>query len=114
MDAVRQRIPWLGALPIAEIDAPTLLATLRRIEARGAHETARRTKEKCGQVFRYAIATGCTTRDPSADLRGALAPIVSTSRAAITDPGQVAERNKVRAAYNRVQYMAEHQKMMTA
>lgn len=79
--------PWIGALPIAEIDAPTLLATLRRIEARGAHESAHRTKEKCGQVFRYAIATGRATRDPSADLRGALAPIVRTSRAAITDPG---------------------------
>jgi integrase len=78
--------PWIGSLPIADIDAPTLLATLRRIEARGANETAHRTREKCGQVFRYAIATGRATRDPSADLRGALAPIVRTSRAAITDP----------------------------
>ena len=83
--------PWLGATPITEIDAPALLSTLRRIEARGAHETAHRTKEKCGQVFRYAIATGRATRDPSADLRGALAPIVSTSRAAVTDPGQVGD-----------------------
>ncbi|HEY5780340.1 MAG TPA: integrase arm-type DNA-binding domain-containing protein [Lysobacter sp.] len=79
--------PWLGSRPIAEIDAPELLAILRRIEARGAHETAHRTKEKCGQVFRYAIATGRASRDPSADLRGALAPIVRTSRAAVTDPG---------------------------
>ena len=83
--------PWLGALPITQIDAPALLSTLRRIEARGAHETAHRTKEKCGQVFRYAIATGRATRDPSTDLRGALAPIVSTSRAAVTDPGQVGD-----------------------
>ena len=83
--------PWLGALPITDIDAPALLSTLRRIEARGAHETAHRTKEKCGQVFRYAIATGRATRDPSANLRGALAPIVSTSRAAVTDPGQVGD-----------------------
>lgn len=79
--------PWLGSRPIAEIDAPELLAVLRRIEARGAHETAHRTKEKCGQVFRYAVATGRASRDPSADLRGALAPIVRTSRAAVTDPG---------------------------
>lgn len=79
--------PWLGSRPIAEIEAPELLAVLRRIEARGAHETAHRTKEKCGQVFRYAIATGRASRDPSADLRGALSPIVRTSRAAITDPG---------------------------
>ena len=84
-----QVMPWLGARPIAEIDPPELLAALKRIEARGAHETAHRTKEKCGQVFRYAIAHGAATRDPSADLRGALAPIVRTSRAAITDPGKV-------------------------
>lgn len=81
--------PWIGSMPIAEIDAPTLLAVLRRIEARGANETAHRTREKCGQVFRYAIATGRATRDPSADLRGALAPIVRTSRAAITDPAKM-------------------------
>lgn len=79
--------PWLGSRPIAEIEPPELLAVLRRIEDRGAHETAHRTKEKCGQVFRYAIATGRASRDPSADLRGALSPIVRTSRAAITDPG---------------------------
>lgn len=83
--------PWLGSRPVAEIDAPELLAVLRRIEARGAHETAHRTKEKCGQVFRYAIATGRASRDPSADLRGALAPIVRTSRAAVTDPTKMGD-----------------------
>ncbi|MDR7135322.1 integrase [Lysobacter niastensis] len=84
-----QVLPWLGSRPIAEIDPPELLGALKRIEARGAHETAHRTKEKCGQVFRYAIAHGTATRDPSADLRGALAPIVRTSRAAITDPAKM-------------------------
>lgn len=84
-----QVLPWLGSRPVAEIDPPELLAALKRIEARGAHETAHRTKEKCGQVFRYAIAHGLAKRDPSADLRGALAPIVRTSRAAITDPAKV-------------------------
>ena len=68
---------------------PELLAALKRVEARGANETAHRTKDKCGQVFRYAIAHGLATRDPAADLRGALAPIVRTSRAAITDPSKV-------------------------
>jgi integrase len=82
--------PWIGARSIAEIEAPELLAVLRRIEARGAHETAHRAKEKCGEVFRYAIATGRAYRDPSADLRGALAPIVRTSRAAVTDPAMMA------------------------
>ncbi len=84
-----QVLPWLGSRPIAEIEPPELLAALKRIEARGAHETAHRTKEKCGQVFRYAIAHGTVKRDPTADLRGALAPIVRTSRAAITDPARV-------------------------
>lgn len=82
-------VPWLGARPTAEIEAPELLAVLRRIEERGAYETAHRTKEKCGQVFRYAIATGRASRDPSADLRGALIPITRTSRAALTDPAKI-------------------------
>ncbi|MEO8998334.1 MAG: integrase arm-type DNA-binding domain-containing protein [Rhodanobacter sp.] len=83
--------PWIGNRPIAEIDAPELLRVLRRIEERGAHETAHRTKQRCGQIFRYAIATGRAKHDPTADLRGALAPVVSKSRAAITDPAKVGE-----------------------
>src|SRR3546814_13163432 len=82
--------PWLGARPLAEIDAPELLAVLKRIEARGAHETAHRVKARMGHVFRYAIAHGTATRDPSADLPGALAPVVSRSHAAVTDPAQLA------------------------
>jgi len=84
-------MPWIGMRPIAEIDAPEVLAVLKRIEARGAHETAHRVKARMGQVFRYAIAHGTATRDPSADLRGALAPVVSRSHAAVTDPAQVAD-----------------------
>lgn len=83
--------PWIGARPMTELDAPELLAVLKRIEARGAHETAHRVKARIGQVFRYAIAHGTATRDPSADLRGALAPVVSQSHAAVTDPAQVAD-----------------------
>lgn len=83
--------PWIGKRPIAEIDAPEVLKLLRRIEQRGARETAHRTKQRCGQVFRYAISTGRAKHDPTADLRGALAPVVSTSRAAITDPAKVGD-----------------------
>jgi integrase len=83
--------PWIGDRPIAEIDAPEILRVLRRIEERGAHETAHRTKQRCGQIFRYAIATGRAKHDPTGDLRGALAPVVSKSRAAITDPDKVGE-----------------------
>lgn len=69
--------PRLGSRPISKITAPELLGALRLIEARGTHETAHRTKQRVGQVFRYAIATGRAERDVSMDLRGALAPIVS-------------------------------------
>lgn len=80
----------LNNRPIAEIEAPDVLAVLRTIEATGHHETARRVKQRIGQVFRYAIATGRATRDPTPDLRGALTPVVSTPRAAVTDPGAIA------------------------
>jgi integrase len=83
--------PWIGHRPVTEIDAPEMLKLLRRIEERGAHETAHRTKQRCAQIFRYAIATGRAKHDPTADLRGALAPVVSKSRAAITDPMKVGE-----------------------
>jgi integrase len=66
----RDIFPWIGGRPIAEITAPDLLAVVRRIEARGALETAHRARGNCGQVFRYAIATGRSLRDPSGDIRG--------------------------------------------
>jgi len=79
--------PWLGERPIAEITAPELLASLRRMETRGAVGTAHRVLQTCGQIFRYAIATGRATRDSAADLRGALQPMPKEKhRAAVTDP----------------------------
>lgn len=78
--------PWLGSRPIAEISPPELLSVLRRIESKGVLETAHRAQQNCGQVFRYAIATGRAVRDPSADLRGALAPVKHGRMATITDP----------------------------
>lgn len=87
----RDVFPWIGSAPIVELTAPKLLTVLRRIEARGAIETAHRTKENCGQIFRYAIATGRAERDPSQDLRGALAPAKTEHMAAVTDPAAVGE-----------------------
>jgi integrase len=78
--------PRLGARPVGEITAPDLLAALRPVESRGTHETAHRTKQRCGQIFRYAVATGRAVRDITVDLRGALAPVVSKNHAAITEP----------------------------
>jgi integrase len=83
--------PWLGGRPIAEINAPELLAMARRIEGKGALETAHRALQNCGQVFRYAVATGRAERDPTGDLRGALQPVKSSHMAAITEPHKVAE-----------------------
>ncbi len=80
----------IGDKPISLVDAPMLLNVLRRIEVRGANYTAHRVRGLCGQVFRYAVATGRTERDPSGDLKGALAPIKTTHRAATTDPKEVA------------------------
>lgn len=78
--------PWLGRRPIGEIDAPEVLACLRRVEARGAIETAHRIKDACGQVFRYGIAIGECVRNPAADLRDALRPVETRHHAAIIDP----------------------------
>lgn len=85
----RDIFPWLGARPASEITAPELLAVLRRIEERGALDTAHRAMQNCGQIFRYAIATGRAERDPAADLRGALPPVKQKHLAAITNPKDI-------------------------
>lgn len=83
--------PWLGKMPAGEVKAPELLTMLRRIEARGAIELAHVAKRVCGQIFRYAIATGRADRDPAADLRGALQPAKSEHFAAIIDPKAIGD-----------------------
>lgn len=83
--------PYIGKQPIKSLGPPEVLEALRRIEARGRIETAHRTKQRASQVFRYAIATRRAERDPTADLRGALAPVVTKNRAAITDPVRIGE-----------------------
>ncbi|WP_412769224.1 tyrosine-type recombinase/integrase, partial [Ralstonia pseudosolanacearum] len=82
--------PWLGGRPIAELKAPELLGVARRVESRGALDTAHRVLQTCGQIFRYAVATGRAERDPSGDLRGALPPAKGKHYAAPTDPREVA------------------------
>ena len=78
-------------MPVADITAQELLVSLRRIESRGALDTAHRGRQTCGQVFRYAIATGRGHRDPSRDLLGALPPVKGKHFAAVTEPGRLAE-----------------------
>lgn len=87
----RNVFPWLGSKPITDILPKDILACLRRIEDRGTIETAHRTLQICGQVFRYAVATGRIERDITPDLRGALPPAKGEHFASITEPKQVAE-----------------------
>ncbi len=56
--------PTIGQRPVAEITALEVLSVLRRVEARGRHESARRLRSTCGMIFRYAIATGRAERRP--------------------------------------------------
>jgi integrase len=81
--------PWLGSRPVGAIKAAELLGTLRRIEKRGALDTAHRAHQNSGQIFRYAVATGRAERDPSGDLRGALAPAKPSHYPTITDPEKI-------------------------
>jgi integrase len=86
----RDLFPWMGTRPVNEIKAPELLAILRRVESRGALETAHRIRTIAGQVLRYAVATGRAERDCSGDLKGALPQPGEHHHAAITDPKEVA------------------------
>ena len=87
----RDVLPWIGHRPIAEIAAPELLAVLRRIESRGALETAHRARIYAGLVFRYALHTGRADRDPASDLRGALPPKRDGHFSAATNPEQLGD-----------------------
>lgn len=79
----------IGERPIGKVTAFELLDILRKIEARGHYETARRLRSTCGMVFRFAIATGRAERDPSVDLRGALTTPKVKHRAANLDPNGI-------------------------
>ncbi len=85
----RDIFPALGKKPVADIKPAELLAVLRKVELRTVG-TSHRLLQDCGSVWRYAIATGRAERDIAADLRGALAPVVKTHHAAITEPSEVA------------------------
>lgn len=95
----RDVFPWLGGEPVASVDAPKVLAALRRIESRGANHTAHRAKGDISQIMRYAIATGRAMRDPCPDLRGALSPAVAVHFAALTDPKEVGSFLRVMDGY---------------
>lgn len=81
--------PLIGSHPINGITPTEALAVLRRVEANGRYESARRTRSILSRVFRYGIATARCDRDVAADLRGALTTPKTTHHAALTDPDEV-------------------------
>ncbi|MCR5867571.1 phage integrase central domain-containing protein [Aquincola sp. J276] len=85
----RDVFPWIGSCPIAGIRPADLLQILKRVEERGAIETTHRVQQNCGQVFRYAVASGLLESDPTRDLRGALPPWKPEHYPTITDPRRV-------------------------
>lgn len=91
--------PWIGPLPIADITAPLLLETLRRVEARGRNETAHSLRQYAGQVFRYGMATGRCAQDPAHALRGALQAVIVKHMAAVLEPKQAGELLRAIDAY---------------
>ncbi len=97
----RDIFPWMGGRPVAEITPPELLAVLRRIEARGALETAHRALANVQNVFAYAVATGRAQRNPAPDLKGALPPYRRDKHfAAITEPAKIGELMRAIAGYS--------------
>jgi len=95
---VRDVFPYIGARPIGEVTPPEILAVLRRIERRSL-ETAHRIKITCGQVFRYAVASGYAGSDPTISLKGALPPHSKRHMAAPTDPKTAAPLLRMLAGY---------------
>lgn len=91
--------PFLGARRISEVEPIELLATVRRVEERGALDVAHRVLTTARQVWRYAVATGRASRDITADIGGALKPHHGKHFAAITDPQQLGQLVRVIRAY---------------
>jgi integrase len=83
--------PFVGARPLASITAPEVLKEARRIEARGAGETAYRAVKIAGAVFRYGVQQGHCESDPTRDLKGAIVLPAAKHRAAVTDPAKFRE-----------------------
>jgi integrase len=81
--------PYIGSRNISGITAPELLQLLRRLEAPGKYESAKRLRSVLSRIFRYAIATSRAERDPAADLLGALTAPNVTHRAAFTKPRDI-------------------------
>lgn len=85
----RDLFPYFKGVGINTVKPIELLAVLRRVEARGALETAHRLLQNCGQIWRYAVSTGRAEYDVTVSLRGALPPARETHLGAITEPSEI-------------------------
>lgn len=96
----KDAFPFIGKMPISTIGPRDVLdKVVRKVEARGAIDTAHRLKQLCGQVFRYAVVTGLAERDVTIDLREALVTKTTKHHAAITEPKQVGDLMRSIFAY---------------
>lgn len=95
----KDAFPWLGSHPIARIEAPAVLECLRRVERRGAADTARRIRQYFGAIFRYAIATGRAKHDVAADLRDAIKVPLKGHYSTITNPERIGDLLRAIDAY---------------
>ena len=95
----RQIFPVLGAKPIAEVEPTDVLSAARHVEQTGAIETAHRLIQICGQVFRYAIATGRTKYDVSTGLHAALPKVNVKHMATLTDKKRIGQLLRAIDAY---------------
>ncbi|MBF0259156.1 MAG: integrase arm-type DNA-binding domain-containing protein [Desulfamplus sp.] len=84
-------LPWIGSRPIRQLTPKEILELLKRVESRGAGETAHRIKVIISQVFRFAIASERADADPTANLTGALQPVISSHFAAVTAPDKLGD-----------------------
>lgn len=96
----RDIFPWIGAKPIADLKPKDILDTARRIEARGAVDTAKRAIQLCGQVFQQAVIDEKVMSDPTRDIRRAIKPLKDKHFASLTEPKEVAELLRAIDAFN--------------
>lgn len=92
--------PWLGSRPLTALAPVDVLSVVRRIQSRGALETAHRVLQYAGKIMRYAVATGRADRDITIDLRGALPPVKETHHATIVEPKEVGALMRAVAGYH--------------
>lgn len=106
-DMTLRKLEWLldmavadlGDRPIQDITTPEVLRCLRKVEARGTHETARRLRSTIGTVFRFSVASGVATTDPTHALRDALVRPTAKPRAAIIETAELGKLMRAVAGY---------------